>query len=532
MPWTRLFGPGRSVALTKQVAGFHGGLVPWHRRWYDGTGVAGPPQWVTHKEGGVVCHDMIESLLACLCVEPSLMKAGFRRFLETTLLSLCVLLLFRALGAEPYGVPTGSMAPTLLGNHRAVVCPRCGYPVRVGSDETGDAHPAGATCPNCGCSDLALDQARLCRGDHLLVNKSLYDWRNPRRWEMAIFLSPVDDRKVFVKRVVGLPGESIEVRDGDVYVDHDIARKTLAELKALRIPVFDNNFQPADGWRTRWITRPDRGPAPTDGPRLRLETEGASDYQWLVYRHTFAATAKARPIFDEYAYNGSEPARHPEPVHDFMVECDLEIRAGDGWLALGLNDGGSEILAELPVGAIKDGTHLSELPVDGSGGEQTVYRTAPTFGFQLGRTYHVEFAFADRRASLAVDGRELFTAVDRPSLPRRSEVVKPARIGGHGVEAIVHNYRLFRDVHYTAVGRHAVQTPVRLGSGQYFVLGDNSPNSDDSRFWSDGAGQSLPVVEASFLGKPFLLHWPSRMEASAAGEADLRLDWGRVRWLH
>ena len=87
-------------------------------------------------------------------------------------------------------------------------------------------------------------------------------------------------------------------------------------------------------------------------------------------------------------------------------------------------------------------------------------------------------------------------------------------------------------MHYTAAGRHAAQAPVRLGAGQYFVLGDNSPNSDDSRFWSDGAGRPLPVAEASFLGKPFLLHLPSRMEAGADGRPEPRLDWDRVRWLH
>jgi signal peptidase I len=457
------------------------------------------------------------------------MKNSFRRFLETLLLFLCAVLLFRAICVEPYGVPTGSMAPTLLGNHKAVICPRCGYLVRVGyPGDPADPHavtPAGAACPNCSCPDLGLDAAPVCPGDHVLVNKNLYDWRTPRRWEMAVFLSPVDESKVFVKRVVGLPGETVELRDGDVYVDHEIARKTLSELKALRIPVFDNNCQPPDGWAVRWQTRPDRGPVPHDGPRLRLETEAVTDsYQWLVYRHTFAVTDKARPVFDEYAYNGSDPARAPEPVHDFMVEFDLEIRSGDGWVALALNDGGSEVVAELPVGALKDGTHLSEWPVEGGAGP--VYRAAPTFGLRAGTTYHVDFAFADRRASLAVDGRQPFAPVDRPSLPRRDEVTRPARVGGMGVDAVVSNFRLFRDVHYTAAGRHGVAAPVRLGAGQYFVLGDNSPNSDDSRFWSDAAGRPLLVSEEGFLGKPFLLHHPARM---ADGP---RVDWGRVRWLH
>ncbi len=460
------------------------------------------------------------------------MKKAVRRFLETLLLFFCAVLIFRAVGAEPYGVPTGSMAPTLLGHHKAVVCPRCGYLVRVGSPgDTAVGQPTSAACPNCGCLDLGLDRAPVCPGDHVLVNKNLYEWRTPRRWEMAVFLSPIDQGKVFVKRVVGLPGESVQVRDGDVYIDHEIARKTLAELKALRIPVFDNNCQPPDGWAVRWQMQPDRGPVPHDGPRLRLEAEGITDaYQWLVYRHTFAVTDKARPIFDEYAYNGSDPARPPEPVHDFMLECEMVVRSGDGWLALGLNDGGSEVVAELPVGALKDGTHLGEWPADG--GATTVYRTAPTCGLKVGTTYHVEFAFVDRRATLAVDGRQPFAPVDRPSLPQRDEVVKPARIGGRGVEVIVQNFRLFRDVHYTAAGRHAVQTPVRLGAGQYFVLGDNSPNSDDGRFWSDAAGRPLPVAEEDFVGKPFLLHYPTRMTVGPDGRAERGVDWGRVRWLH
>jgi signal peptidase I len=461
------------------------------------------------------------------------MKSALRRFLDTILLFLCVLLILRAVGVEPYGVPTGSMAPTLLGRHKSVVCPRCGYTVRVGTAQDSAAAAWGAACPNCGWADLDFDRAPVCRGDHVLVNKSVYEWRTPRRWEMAVFQSPTDETKLFVKRVIGLPGESVQIRDGDVYIDHEIARKTLAELKALRVPVFDNNYPPGDdGWAVRWRTRPDRGPALRDGTGLCLEAAGAADYRWLVYRHTFAATDKARPIFDEYPYNGSDPARPPEPVHDFMIECDLEIRAGGGWVALALNDGGNEVVAELPVGAIREGTHLSEWPAHDADGVQTVYRTAPTFGLRAGQTYHVEFAFADRRASLAVDGRELFAPVDRPSLARRAEVVEPARVGVRGVEVVLHNFRLFRDVHYTAAGRHGVQAPVRLGAGQYFVLGDNSPNSDDSRFWSDEAGRPLLVPEASFVGKPFLLHLPTGMRDGPDGRPAPGVDWGRIRWLH
>src|SRR5262245_13611779 len=52
-----------------------------------------------------------------------------RRLTQTAVLFLCLLLILRVWGVQPYEVPTGSMAPALLGRHRECACPRCGYPV-------------------------------------------------------------------------------------------------------------------------------------------------------------------------------------------------------------------------------------------------------------------------------------------------------------------------------------------------------------------------------------------------------------------
>jgi len=51
-----------------------------------------------------------------------------------------------------------------------------------------------------------------------------------------------------------------------------------------------------------------------------------------------------------------------------------------------------------------------------------------------------------------------------------------------------------------------VEVPFMLGPGEYFVLGDNSPVSNDSRFWPG----SPVVAGGQFLGKPFLVHLPSQ----------------------
>lgn len=248
-----------------------------------------------------------------------------------------------------------------------------------------------------------------------------------------------------------------------------------------------------------------------------------------MYQNWQLDEGKARPICDEYTYNGSESARRAEPVHDFMLECDLEVRAGTGTVALSITDGQEEVVVELPVGASKDGARL----VSGDT-QRTVYRTAPGLALVPGRACHVELAFVDRRVTLAIDGVSPFNPVDRPSVGRRPPVERPMRFGARGVEVTFDNVRLFRDVHYTEAGYHALRQPVRLGAAQYFVLGDNSPNSDDSRFWSDDDDRPLPVPEASFLGKPFLVHMPSRIsrwEAFGRHWEYQAIDWGRMRWL-
>ena len=140
---------------------------------------------------------------------------------------LCLsVLLVRTFTAEAYVVPTGSMAPTLLGWHREIICPSCHVGLRGRNRGRGTD----------GRSDLPeLRQARLddgpsieCGGDRVLVEKFLYEFRRPRRWEVAVFHFPGEPSQAYVKRVVGLPGELIRIKGGDVFVNDRVAPQVAA----------------------------------------------------------------------------------------------------------------------------------------------------------------------------------------------------------------------------------------------------------------------------------------------------------------
>jgi signal peptidase I len=308
----------------------------------------------------------------------------------------------------------------------------------------------------------------------------------------------------------------------------------------VRIPLFDYHYRPQpDGWATRWEIQ-GGSKVTVEDDYLSLHTrQDPEEYQWLVYRNVPLGGYKARPVTDEYSYNGKDGSQYPEPIHDFEVECDLEVLGGNGRIVLGITDGRDDLVVELPVGALQGGTRLSEAPPEGRRGSAAddrtrTYRTAPTFGLKPAETAHVELAFVDRRLTLMVNGSCPFAPVDRPGVEGRSEVMRPVRLGARGVDVHVRNFRLYRDIHYTDAGRHAVRAPVRLGAGEYFVLGDNSPNSDDNRFWSDAEGRPLPVPETNLLGKPFLVHLPSRLvrwDALGRHWECQGLDWSRVHWL-
>ena len=56
-------------------------------------------------------------------------------------------------------------------------------------------------------------------GDRIFGNRLAYINKDPQRFDIVIFKYPDDETQLFIKRVIGLHGETVEIRDGKVYID-------------------------------------------------------------------------------------------------------------------------------------------------------------------------------------------------------------------------------------------------------------------------------------------------------------------------
>jgi len=432
------------------------------------------------------------------------------------LLSMCVLLV-RTFSAEAYVVPTGSMAPTLLGLHRELNCPNCRFLFVVGIDE--DGHTGQAICPNCGQGGLDKAPSIECGGDRVLVQKFLYEYQRPRRWEVAVFHFPGEPSQAYVKRVVGLPGESIRIDDGDIVVDGRIVRKSQAELRAMRILIHDSRYQPADAGRfPRWFFRSGSGYRPRGtswleqgGWFVHAAVEGKSNPidEWLVYRHWDPSRGGYGPVRDFYAYNGSD-VRAENEIKDLGLEARLSVGESVESISVLIRSGADRFVVTVPVakrGPIEVIRSDRRLPL------AECYNPFEEKG-SWPRVLTLEASVFDRRVMVALNGKLLFAPLDYENpLVGPPPGDSPVALGVRGGALTVTELRIYRDIFYTSslvdTPRHpyATMSPVRLGDDEFFVLGDNSPVSNDSRFWTDG-----PVVRGSmFVGKPFLVHLPGQV---------------------
>jgi signal peptidase I len=169
--------------------------------------------------------------------------------LESIVVAFILAFVFRAFIVEAFVIPTGSMAVTLYGNQVTKSCSTCGFEYALGITENQRAPFAlPIRCPNCDTLYDKLEPREIDRpdsGDRILVHKWPFDvggeWLGPHRWDVTVFKDPRDGTTNFIKRLVGLPGEVIEIIDGDVYAVpiKDLKPELVGKMDQLRLDVYN-----------------------------------------------------------------------------------------------------------------------------------------------------------------------------------------------------------------------------------------------------------------------------------------------------
>lgn len=431
-----------------------------------------------------------------------------RDTIESIIFALLMAFLFRTFEAEAFVIPTGSMAPTLYGRHKELKCAHCGFKIVVGASEelTKDGaledRLSDAVCQNCGGINDVFDDVPF-NGDRILVNKYPYEFGEPDRWDVFVFKNPDQPDMNYIKRLVGLPGETIRIRQGDLYkvVDGNarILRKAPEKQKLLQIPVYDDRHPPTEllkaGWPERWaaVEQTPQGGEGIDGwkesatgwkqdPaarefRLSSQTEG---FAWLRYRHYYAPPVvweslragqvlppTPRLIADNCGYNnfttrfarGGSQARHPDElelgaywVNDLTLNCRVTIQTVNP---------GAALLFELCEGAF-----AYRCRIDPASGIATLVETSMTGNVpvELGSqgtklkgagTYDVAFSCVDDRLCLWINGTlvdfgpkaSLEHFVTSDNLPHARDLT-PVGIAAQGIEGKVGDLLIERDVYY------------------------------------------------------------------------------------
>lgn len=65
-------------------------------------------------------------------------------------------------------------------------------------------------------------EPELSQGEVVLMNRIIYHLRKPERFDIVAFEKEGEKGKYYIKRIIGMPGETIQIRDGFVYVNDQI----------------------------------------------------------------------------------------------------------------------------------------------------------------------------------------------------------------------------------------------------------------------------------------------------------------------
>jgi len=78
----------------------------------------------------------------------------------------------------------------------------------------------------CNSLNYINEQCKNGFGEKIIINETTYNFSEPKRGDIVVFKPKADNDKYFIKRVIGLPGEIIEIKDGKIYVTKKDSKTT------------------------------------------------------------------------------------------------------------------------------------------------------------------------------------------------------------------------------------------------------------------------------------------------------------------
>jgi len=443
--------------------------------------------------------------------------------LEELITAVVLALLFIEFVMGAYHIPTGSMADTLKGAHFRLCCPQCGYKYDYGfiPQIHQRLKAAPARCPNCGYYQSTAVTTPIATGDRIMVLKCIYQFFEPKRWDVVVFKNPLAPSINYIKRLIARPGETVEIIDGDIYIDGQISRKPPKVQKELWMPIYDNDYQPVRPMEPFFNEHPWQQPFKNvANSKWKLDKDNPTQFYLdsppdqinsLTYDTSIGNDFRAT-----YAYNCISGYNRRPYCSDLMMRFYLRSSNSRGRVGISLSKyqthykAWADFTGEMVIAKV-------------SRGKETILNHKSIKPPAANKHTLVKFANVDHQLIFQFGSENLTYDLGRSPKdagPRKTDIQPQVKIFGSGKLALSH-IAIFRDIHYTTANgpvssRASEGNPFKLGKDEFFVLGDNSPNSQDSRWWSEPgrANNNLfyrrGIVPREYLiGKALFVYWPS-----------------------
>ncbi len=69
-------------------------------------------------------------------------------------------------------------------------------------------------------------ESTLSHGDNLIVDKLTYRFADPKRYDIIVFPFRYEENTYYIKRIIGLPGETVQIQDGSIYIDGEVLNES------------------------------------------------------------------------------------------------------------------------------------------------------------------------------------------------------------------------------------------------------------------------------------------------------------------